>query len=437
MNVEIQEGPIASRISHSELIKDWLVYDKVFWRQGRYSKERHTYKKKLLDKRGNFLSGFVPKIKKYLELKGHIVGVTVDTGKEGMSFFRWPELKDITFREDQRKAIDEILTYGRGIWKAPTGSGKTILIAAIVKAYSSSTLILVHTKTLLKQTKEELARWDLKADVLMKQSFSNAVKDTPRDYYDVVIVDEAHHVSSFESQYSKILMYLEASIRIGFTATTYDKTKESYLAMEGLLGPVIGETSYEEVKEILAKPKMKFIKVPEMGDKAKKKLKGKYQFVYDQGIVKNRKRNQLIVEEAERNIKKGKSVLLMVERIEHGDILLELCEVAMPGVFTFLSAEDDNKKLDGETKAFKEGKRKGVIASRIWGEGLNIKRINVVINAVGGKSEIAAIQRFGRGLRKDEGKIDVLLVDMLDTNHTYFQRHAMERLCFYSDIGWL
>ena len=95
-------------------------------------------------------------------------------------------------------------------------------------------------------------------------------------------------------------------------------------------------------------------------------------------------------------------------------------------------------KLDEETKAFKEGKRQGVIASRIWGEGLNIKRINVVINCVGGKSEIASIQRFGRGLRSDKGKVDVLLVDFLDANnHVYFLRHSMERLCFYSDVGWL
>jgi len=433
MNIEIQEGPIVSRISHPELIINWLVYDKIFWRQGRYSKEKHSYKKKLVDKKGNFLSGYVSRVREYLKLKGHEVE---DSDEENIPW-EDPELKSITFREDQIDAIEKILMSRRGIWKAPTGSGKTILIAAIVQAYKRSTLILVHTKTLLKQTREELARWDLKADVLMKQSFSNAVKDTPQDFYDIIIVDEAHHVSSFDSQYAKILKHLKAPIRIGFTATTYDKTKESYLAMEGLLGPVIGETSYEEVKEILAKPRMKFIKVPEMGDKAKKKLKGKYQFVYEQGIVKNRKRNQLIVEEAEKCIKDGKSVLIMVEKIEHGNILLELCELTMPGEFVFLCAEDDDKKLDEETKKFKEGKRIGVIASRIWGEGLNIKRINVVINGVGGKSEIASIQRFGRGLRKDEGKIDVLLIDMLDINHIYFQRHSIERLCFYSDIGWL
>lgn len=50
---------------------------------------------------------------------------------------------------------------------------------------------------------------------------------------------------------------------------------------------------------------------------------------------------------------------------------------------------------------------KGVIAVRIWSEGVNIRSIGAVINAVGGESEIASIQVFGRGMRTAEGKKDL------------------------------
>jgi len=437
MKIEIREGPVYSEIDHPELIRDWLSYEKVYWRQGRYAKERRSFRKSLVGKNGEFLSGYVPRVKEYLEKKGHTIEVM---DKVDAVPFTWPELEGITFRKDQEEAIKEILLNGRGVWKAPTGSGKTILIAAVLKAYKGTGIVLVHTKALLRQTIEELEKFGLYDDyveVKMKQSFSNVIEDINSNYYDIVIVDEAHHVSSFDSQYAKILSYLEAPVRIGFTATTYEKEKENYLAMEGLLGPIIGETTYEDVKDELARPRMKFLKVPAMSEQKKKKLKGKYQLVYDEGIVHNRKRNQLIVEEAERNIRDGRSVLIMVEKLNHGRILEDLCGISMPGEFVFLSAEDDDEKLKKETDKFKKGIRKGVIASRIWSEGLNIKSIGCVINAVGGKSEISSIQRFGRGLRADEGKVDVLLVDMLDTNHSYFQRHSMDRLCFYSEVGWL
>jgi superfamily II DNA or RNA helicase len=79
-----------------------------------------------------------------------------------------------------------------------------------------------------------------------------------------------------------------------------------------------------------------------------------------------------------------------------------------------------------------------VIATRVWSEGINIKSVDVVINAVGGNSELAAIQRFGRGMRITEDKNEVILVDLIDSNsHKWFERHSMERICFYSERGWL
>ena len=57
MLIEIHEGPIMSQIDHPELIKSWLVYDKIWYQQGRYAKVKRSYKVPLVSKKGFFLSG--------------------------------------------------------------------------------------------------------------------------------------------------------------------------------------------------------------------------------------------------------------------------------------------------------------------------------------------------------------------------------------------
>ncbi len=79
---------------------------------------------------------------------------------------------------------------------------------------------------------------------------------------------------------------------------------------------------------------------------------------------------------------------------------------------------------------------KGVIAIRIWSEGVNIRSIGAVINAAGGESEIASIQVFGRGMRTAEGKKGVILVDFIDLSHEWFRRHSLKRICTYLEAGW-
>jgi DNA repair protein RadD len=77
-----------------------------------------------------------------------------------------------------------------------------------------------------------------------------------------------------------------------------------------------------------------------------------------------------------------------------------------------------------------------VIVTSVWREGINIPSLDCVINAVGGKSDIMVLQNVGRGLRTDEGKEEILIVDFLDP-YQFLAQHSIERLRIYNDMGIL
>jgi superfamily II DNA or RNA helicase len=78
-----------------------------------------------------------------------------------------------------------------------------------------------------------------------------------------------------------------------------------------------------------------------------------------------------------------------------------------------------------------------VIATAVWKEGINIPSLDVVINAAGGKSEIQTLQSIGRGLRRTEEKLQVIVVDFFDATHKMLIAHFGERVSLYFDLGWM
>lgn len=90
-------------------------------------------------------------------------------------------LKDIELYDYQLVAINRAIAAERGILELPTGSGKTEIAAAIIKALGLKTLFMVHTKDLLHQTIERFklrlerddigivgdSNWDTASDIVV------------------------------------------------------------------------------------------------------------------------------------------------------------------------------------------------------------------------------------------------------------------------------
>ncbi len=446
-------NPIESRTDKkgAKALNLILSYQSVFWRKTRFGMRASQYTKSLIKQRsdGNyyFLTGFIPRIRKEYPSAEIRQEFTKPAEK-----FKVPKLKGITFRLDQNALMASAIEGERGVIESPTGSGKTILQLGIISSMPEDycTLLLAHTKDIVMQTVDEMKKFGMNPQMVMEgdrrpftaniivgtiQTLSLRPVDDYCTYFDLVIVDEAHRVSSVNSLYSKVLGAMLAPRRLGFTATK-PTSAEALMALEGLLGPTIAQLTINEASRmgIIAKPKLRLIKLPE--NLTVKQQCRSYDEVVDKGIVKNRARTDKIVTLIRNNISHKKVVLVMVNQIEHGQVLREkLAEfnLDVPFVHGATSAPERLAiKMDlSKKKIF------AAICTTVWREGINIPSINTIILGHLGKSEVATLQNIGRGLRRTSDKEMVNIVDFFDPSHPMLIKHFGERLCLYFNERWI
>lgn len=259
---------------------------------------------------------------------------------------------------------------------------------------------------------------------------------------EVVIVDEVHHLSTLEGAYACALSHTFATVRLGFTATL-PTDNEAIFTYEGLLGPLIKELTINEAAEkgILAVPKIRILRSPYNYDIDREY---NYERAYDLGIVQNDRRNELIINTAIDYINEGKSLLVMVSKIAHGENLIAMAEKIcglskkeFDTYFRFIQGKTTSDVRLEVKKALNSKKISCVIATTIWCEGIDLPELSVVFNVSGGKAEIRTLQIIGRGLRKTKNKDSVIIVDIFDPHSRFLIGHFGERVSLYSRLGWL
>jgi hypothetical protein len=134
MHLTITElDSILSRIDLRGLkvLEPILTYKTMIWKQGQYAKKRIEILKKVYKAHGKealFLTGFIPRIKLYLDSIGYTYEIVklhdVEIGlKDAYQLKDKVSKKTITFRPDQIDLMDAAFAHKRGIIKSPTGSG--------------------------------------------------------------------------------------------------------------------------------------------------------------------------------------------------------------------------------------------------------------------------------------------------------------------------
>lgn len=442
------------------------IYKRVMNKEKGYrEKKRCEYIQSVIDKEGMFLTGFIPRLQSFCNESGIPLDIR-DANIYPEWYRRFPELSNILkqekralleshgikLRPDQLEMIRAANLKGRGTVLSPTGSGKTIMmLSTLLYHHDLNVLILVSSTDLVRQGVEDFkpffekdAIGHITGDEVepSRITFANIQKfhrieySAWHDNLDAVFVDECHHVNSLKGTYAKVLKSLPAHLRLGFTATLpYEP--EGVMALEGLIGPVIGSVSIQELvdKEVLAKPIIKIKKVPYNHKIHELEVFAK---VYEQGITHNRIRNRMILQDAKELVGQGLTVLILVTKIEHGENLERMAKVMFPELkLRYIHGVTHKDERDEVKDVLTRKNLDVVIASVIWKEGINIPSLGSVINASGGKFEIFPQQALGRGLRIATGKTEVILVDYFDPSHPYLIDHFGHRLCLYFDLGWM
>jgi len=151
-----------------------------------------------------------------------------------------------------------------------------------------------------------------------------------------------------------------------------------------------------------------------------------YPKVYKNYIVDFERRNLIVKHMAHRLLDKGHTVLVLVKQKKHGVNLEKMIDDSV-----FISGAMSNKKRKKVLDDLRDDKIKTVIATSIFDEGIDVKRLSALILAGSGKSSTRALQRIGRVIRpfEEDGKkkTRAIIIDFLDTQK-YLIDHSKERI---------
>jgi len=259
-------------------------------------------------------------------------------------------------------------------------------------------------------------------------------KTVSEDKYDLIrqclkkskvhILDECQIVTA--ETINIIHKNINASYVYGMSATPYRGDNSSILISESILGKSIVDisASYLIDRGFLVQPIIKFLDVP----KYKGTLPKTYQQIYTAYIVENEVRNKLIIDSTLSLIEKGYKVLVLFDKIAHGNILYESLKNQIP--CSLLSGKDGRDKRNVAKKELENGIIKCIIVSRIFEVGVDIPCIDGLILASPTKSKIKTSQKIGRVIRKFEGKKHAAIYDFKDSAK-FFKSHSEDRKKIY------
>lgn len=139
---------------------------------------------------------------------------------------------------------------------------------------------------------------------------------------------------------------------------------------------------------------------------------------YENYVVDNNERNYLIYRLAKYCWKKGHYIIILVERVRHLSILSRRFDkVGIPHKVVSGTFRGKHIKVKERMKSkdrFEKGKIRLIIANKVFKKGINVKRVDVIIDAAGMSSKEDAIQKFGRGVRLHHDKLGLMYFDIAD-----------------------
>jgi superfamily II DNA or RNA helicase len=313
------------------------------------------------------------------------------------------------------------------------GSGKTTIIAALLDSLDLPTLIIAPNKTILAQLYTELKKLlphrdfgigsegkvDLKyAQIIGTPQTLGKLPIEELRRFQVVMVDEAHTAAA--NSIHDLILSTNAPYRYGFTASPEGRSDNRDLVCQGVLGKVV---KLIDRQELVDKGFLADITV----ELRRGAWNGNYAVLEDLLIVNNPLRNQMIYDIVKDY--KQSSILVLVRRIEHGKILEQNIKGSL-----FLDGSSEAEDRERIREAMKAGNIRVLIATKIFGAGLDIPNLEVAINARGGKSDIETIQGSAR-LNRPWKEIAKTWIDIYDTWHPTLEKHSRERFEIYKNQG--
>ncbi|MFX4217266.1 DEAD/DEAH box helicase [Aliarcobacter butzleri] len=358
----------------------------------------------------------------------------LNTQNKEFKSFSLNQIKTNFMQEKALEKLENLRKKGenKALIIAATGSGKTYLSAFDVKKFKAKTMLfLVHRENILikaKQSFEEILpqinsfglytgnKKEQDKNYLFStiQTMSSTFSDFSQDFFDYIIIDEAHHVAS--PSYKKILDYFKPKFLLGLTATSnrmdgnsiYEVFDEN-IALdirlnEALEHNLIVPFHYYGISDIQT---IDYENV----DLTKIDLLAK--------ILSANKRVDFIIDKMNFYSNSGnkRKVLGFCVSKEHCNFMSEEFNKKGINSITLISEDSISKREESIKRLENENDSLEVIFTvDIFNEGIDIPSINMVLFLRPTNSPIVFVQQLGRGLRKYKNKEFLTVLDFIG-NH--------------------
>ena len=334
---------------------------------------------------------------------------------------------------------------GGGIILSATGTGKTAIAGKFFKCVKDYCLFVVDDLGLLYQSKKEIEEW-AKEDVglvghskFLPQRLTVATIQTLHKHRNdlafrkwfrkvkIVIVDELHEQMSRRN--FKILETIKPIACYGLTATLQLRRKEIRTKAFSFAGPVIYEFPLKKGIEhgVLTNGRML-----QLLYEWEPIIEEDYQQSYKDQVWHNETKLEAAAKIIRCLIKEGHYVIALVDKPRHVRALHSRV-LDVPHRLAY-GAIDPHRRRRSRTK-FDEGDLQLIIANRVFKKGINVKRVDVLIDMAELKSKNDACQKFGRGVRLHPTKSELLYIDFGTEGENRYSKAAKSRARAIKGMG--
>lgn len=347
-------------------------------------------------------------------------------------------------REYQQRAIDQLYAWftknpeGNPVINLPGGSGKSVVIAKIVQDAlqqwpSTRVLMLVHSRELVAQNAAKLrmlwpgAPMGIYSAGLGKRQIGEPItyasiqsvrnKAQQLGHIDLVLVDEAHAISTSESgSYRKLiadLTEINPALRIvGFTASPYRLghgmiTEGKEAIFHDILEPV---TIEEMVFKGYLSPLRSKVTRHKLDASGLHTRQGEYIASEMQERFNTDDHNTAIAAEVMEIAANRKHWLIFCSGVDHAIKFAQTLR-SMGISADWVTGEDSSKDRDAKLKAFESGQIRAMCSVAVLTTGYDFPALDCIVFLRATKSPGLYLQMAVRGMRIADGKDDCLVLD--------------------------
>jgi len=346
-----------------------------------------------------------------------------------------------TLRNHQEKIVETVSKKDFGVIVAPPSSGKTVMGLKIISEKKQPALIVVHRKQLLEQwqervqafigiPKQEIGIIGQGKTKIGKQITIATIQSLPKqieqihNQFGTILVDECHHIPA--ETFRNTIDKLNTFYLYGLTATPFRKYNDDKLIF-AFLGEIISEITSNEIEnfqhaQIIVRNTNLDVPFNSKTDNFE---------TLSKILVHDSERNKLILNDINKEIQKGKRIVIITERKEHIDTLYIFLKQSYEVVT--LSGDDSESNRKSKRQTLLQGNFQVLITTgQYFGEGSDLPNINSLFLVYPFSFKGKLIQYIGRVQRSE---INPTIYDYRDIKIDYLNKLFLKRNTYYRKIA--